>query len=175
MNIVKQDLLHKKSFWKFYEVKGGFQLMLILGLLCRYVLWCCGSICKEDFTFIQIGSGHTVLRHKTSRVIGRNQNEQTRYRRDQNSVMGKNNFFNNFPAHLASTAPKSKIRHYSSWTWINRLNYWCTNYKHKINWNPDGIIYILLHTWCLEELQAQSLLWRLDLLASFGSMFLEFE
>ena len=26
----------------------------------RYVLWCCGGICQEDFTFIQIGSGHTV-------------------------------------------------------------------------------------------------------------------
>ena len=26
----------------------------------RYVLWCCGGICQEDFTFIQIVSGHTV-------------------------------------------------------------------------------------------------------------------
>ena len=26
----------------------------------RYVLWCCDSICHEVFTFIQIGSGHTV-------------------------------------------------------------------------------------------------------------------
>ena len=26
----------------------------------RYVLWCCGSRSQEDFTFIQIGSGHTV-------------------------------------------------------------------------------------------------------------------
>ena len=36
VNIVKQDLLHKNSFWKFYEVwseRGGFQLMPILVLL----------------------------------------------------------------------------------------------------------------------------------------------
>ena len=77
--------------------------------------------------------------------VGRNQNGQTRYRRDQNSVTGKYEIFNNFPAHSASTAPKSKIRHYSSWTWTNRLNYWCTNYKHKINWYPDGIIYYFWH------------------------------
>ena len=25
-----------------------------------YVLWCCGSICHQPDTFIQIGSGHTV-------------------------------------------------------------------------------------------------------------------
>ena len=24
-------------------------------------LWCCGSICHQPFTFIQIGSGHTVI------------------------------------------------------------------------------------------------------------------
>ena len=38
--------------------------MLILGLLglARYVLWCYSGICQEDFTFIQIGSGHTVTR-----------------------------------------------------------------------------------------------------------------
>ena len=35
--------------------------MQILGLLGRYVLSCCGGICQENFTFIQIGSGHAVL------------------------------------------------------------------------------------------------------------------
>ena len=29
----------------------------------RYVLWCCGSICHQPFTFIQIYSGHTVWGH----------------------------------------------------------------------------------------------------------------
>ena len=28
----------------------------------RYVLWCCGSICHQLFTFIQIGCGHTKLK-----------------------------------------------------------------------------------------------------------------
>ena len=36
--------------------------MLILGLLCKYVLWCCGGICHQPDSFIQIGSGHTVWR-----------------------------------------------------------------------------------------------------------------
>ena len=85
------------------------------------------------------------LRHKPSRGIERNRNVQTRYRRDQNSVAGKYEIFNNLPAHSAPTAPKSQTRHYSFWTWTNRLNYWCTNYKHKINWNPDGIIYYFWH------------------------------
>ena len=26
----------------------------------RYVLWCCGGICHQVLTFIQIGCGHTV-------------------------------------------------------------------------------------------------------------------
>ena len=56
VNIVKQDLLHKEQlkllkilrskFWK-----GGFQLHS-----------CYGGIGQEDFTFIHIGSGHTVFR-----------------------------------------------------------------------------------------------------------------
>ena len=25
-----------------------------------YVLWCCGGICHQVFTFVKIGSGHTV-------------------------------------------------------------------------------------------------------------------
>ena len=40
MNIVKQDLLNKKQFLKFFEVrserKGEFQLIQILGLLGMY-------------------------------------------------------------------------------------------------------------------------------------------
>ena len=40
VNIVKQDLLNKKQFLNFFEVrserKGGFQLILILGLLHMY-------------------------------------------------------------------------------------------------------------------------------------------
>ena len=27
----------------------------------RYLLWCCGSICHQLLTFIQIGYGHTVI------------------------------------------------------------------------------------------------------------------
>ena len=27
----------------------------------RYVLWCCGCICHEVLSFIQIGCGHTVM------------------------------------------------------------------------------------------------------------------
>ena len=44
-----------------WGLKVGFQFMLILGLLgistTKYVLWCCGGICHQVFTFIQIGSG----------------------------------------------------------------------------------------------------------------------
>ena len=40
VNIVKQDSLHKKDFWKFYEVKS--------------------DICHQVFNFIQIDPGHTV-------------------------------------------------------------------------------------------------------------------
>ena len=47
----------------FFEKRGiGYQGISIdansgnLG----YVIWCCGSICHRLFTFIQIGSGHTV-------------------------------------------------------------------------------------------------------------------
>ena len=32
----------------------------------RYVLWCCVCICYQPLTFIQIGSGHTVLHHHLS-------------------------------------------------------------------------------------------------------------
>ena len=39
MKIVKQDLLNKKQFWKFYKVRSereGFQLIQILGLFGMY-------------------------------------------------------------------------------------------------------------------------------------------
>ena len=30
----------------------------------RYLLLCCNDICQDFFTFIQIGSGHTVIGQK---------------------------------------------------------------------------------------------------------------
>ena len=44
----------KNSFWKFYELR------LILGLLAMYFDAVVVSIYQELFSFIQIGSGHTV-------------------------------------------------------------------------------------------------------------------
>ena len=40
-------------------LKGGISIDADSGPL-GYVLWCCGSRSLEVFTFIQIGSGHTV-------------------------------------------------------------------------------------------------------------------
>ena len=40
--------------------------MLILVLLLRYVLWCCGGIFHYFFTFYQNGYGHAVLLHVVS-------------------------------------------------------------------------------------------------------------
>ena len=40
-------------------LKGGISIDADSGPL-RYVLWCCGGICHQPDTFIQIGSGHTV-------------------------------------------------------------------------------------------------------------------
>ena len=51
-NIVRQDLLHRLG----NSQKGGFWLMQILG---RLGVRC--SISLELFTFIQIGSVHTVM------------------------------------------------------------------------------------------------------------------
>ena len=42
-----------------WGLKGGISIDADSGPL-RYVLWCCGSICHQLFTFIQIYSGHTV-------------------------------------------------------------------------------------------------------------------
>ena len=62
VNIVKQDLLHKYISWKFYEVRSerGISIDADSGPP-RYVLWCCGGICHQPDTIIQIGSGHTVV------------------------------------------------------------------------------------------------------------------
>ena len=57
---VSLNKITSENLWS--EVwKGGFPLMLILGLLGKYVLWCCGGICHQPDTFIKIGSGHTVF------------------------------------------------------------------------------------------------------------------
>ena len=48
-----ENLLHKKC------LKGGISIYADFGPP-RYVLWCCGGICHEVLTFIQIGYGHTV-------------------------------------------------------------------------------------------------------------------
>ena len=61
---MKQDLLNKKQFLKFFEVrserKGGFQLIQILGLLDMYFDAVVVKV-ETFFTFIQIVSGHTVM------------------------------------------------------------------------------------------------------------------
>ena len=60
---MKHDLLNKKQFLKILlsEVwKEGFQLMQILGLLGMYFDAVVVSRSQEEFTFIQICSGHTV-------------------------------------------------------------------------------------------------------------------
>ena len=41
------------------SLKGGISIDADSGLL-KYVVWCCGSICRQLLTFIQICSGHTV-------------------------------------------------------------------------------------------------------------------
>jgi hypothetical protein len=42
-----------------WGLKGGISIDTDSGLA-KYVLWCCGGICHQPDTFIQIGSGHTV-------------------------------------------------------------------------------------------------------------------
>ena len=66
VNIVKQDLLNKKHFWKFYEVRS--EIDADSGPL-WYVLWCCGSRNWEVFIFFQIGSGHTVTELVSSNYL----------------------------------------------------------------------------------------------------------
>ena len=46
-------------------LKGGISIHADSGPP-RYVLWCCGGICHEVLTFIQIGCGHTVYRNGSS-------------------------------------------------------------------------------------------------------------
>ena len=43
-----------------WGLKGGISIYADSGPP-RYVLWCCGGICHELLTFIQIGCGHTVI------------------------------------------------------------------------------------------------------------------
>ena len=64
---MKQDLLHNRQFIKILwsEVwKGGFQLIQILGLLGMYFDAVVVEFKFFFFTFIQIGSGHTVFYNK---------------------------------------------------------------------------------------------------------------
>jgi hypothetical protein len=42
-----------------WGLKGGISIDADSGPP-KYELWCCGGICQDFFTFIQIGSGHTV-------------------------------------------------------------------------------------------------------------------
>ena len=58
VNIVKQDLLNKKTVFENFMkwcLKGGISIDTDSG-----PLWCCGSRSQDFFTFIQIGSWHTV-------------------------------------------------------------------------------------------------------------------
>ena len=55
--IFKNCFLISKSCFTMFTFWGTFTDSGPL----RYVLWCCGSICHDFFTFIQVGSGHTVL------------------------------------------------------------------------------------------------------------------
>jgi len=50
-----------ENFMK-WGLKGGISIDADSGPP-RYVLWCCGGICHQPDTFIQIGSGHTVQIH----------------------------------------------------------------------------------------------------------------
>ena len=56
-----ETTLKKTVFENFMKwgLKGGSQLIQTRGSL-GYVLWCCSSSSQDFFTFIQIGSGHTV-------------------------------------------------------------------------------------------------------------------
>ena len=58
----KIGILLPKLFWNFMKwgLKGGISIDADSGPP-RYVLWCCGGICHEVLTFIQIGCGHTVI------------------------------------------------------------------------------------------------------------------
>ena len=62
VNIVKQDLLHRKTVFENFmkwSLKGGISIDTDSGML-RYALWCCGRRSQDFFTFIQIVSNHTV-------------------------------------------------------------------------------------------------------------------
>ena len=54
-----------------WGLKGGISINTDSGPL-GYVLWCCGNRSQDFFTFIQIGSGHTVSKmFKRSRRSGK--------------------------------------------------------------------------------------------------------
>ena len=60
-NIVKQDLLNRKQLFKKFSVYADSGPL-------SHVLWCCGSRSQEEFTFIQIGSSHTVFRYDWTKI-----------------------------------------------------------------------------------------------------------
>ena len=46
-----------------WDLKGGISIDADSGPPGpKYELWCCGGICHQPETFIQIGSGHNVLK-----------------------------------------------------------------------------------------------------------------
>ena len=51
-----------------WGLKGGISIYADSGPP-RYVLWCCGGICHQPDTFIQIGSGHTVEVNNQSTAV----------------------------------------------------------------------------------------------------------
>ena len=51
-----------------WGLKGGISIYTDSGPP-RYVLWCCGGICHQPDTFIQIGSGHTVEVNNQSTAV----------------------------------------------------------------------------------------------------------
>ena len=57
----KSCLSNKNFSWNFMKwvLKGGISIDADSGPP-RYVLWCCGGICHQVLTFIQVGYGHTV-------------------------------------------------------------------------------------------------------------------
>ena len=110
VNVVKQDLLNKKQFLKILwsEVwKGGISIDTDSGPL-WYVLLCCGSRSQDFFTFIQIGSGHTVLTIVYKKVIHSSITDLGSFR----SLFNCTYFFavieSFIPAVLQSARPKKK-------------------------------------------------------------------
>ena len=56
MILIKKQFFEKIMYWSLkWEILIDANSEPI-----RFALWCCDSICHEVFTFIPIGSGHTV-------------------------------------------------------------------------------------------------------------------